>query len=166
MFANQTKLHLLAGKICAGKSTLAATLGRLPQTLVVSEDRWLSGLYGEEMTNIRDYVRYSSRLRTVLEPHLVSLLQSGLSVVLDFPANTVANRAWMRGIIDQADCLHTLHFLDVDDDICKARLRERNAGGEHEFAATDAQFDEISSHFEAPTAAERFNIVTVGKEAL
>lgn len=164
MSANQAILHLLAGKICAGKSTLAASLGRLPQTIVVSEDRWLAGLYGEEMTSVRDYVRCSARLRAVLEPHLVSLLKSGLSVVLDFPANTVANRAWMRGIIEKTDCSHTLHFLDVPDDVCKARLHERNAGGEHAFAATDEQFDEISGYFEAPASGEGFNIVTHGGE--
>jgi len=162
MSANKAVLHLLAGKICAGKSSLAAELGRQPQTVIISEDRWLAGLYREEMATIRDYVRCSARLRSVMEPHLVDLLRSGVSIVLDFPANTVANRAWMRGIIEASGCAHMLHYLDVPDDVCKARLRQRNAAGAHEFAATDAQFDRISAHFEAPAECEGFKIVRHG----
>lgn len=159
MSANKAVLHLLAGKICAGKSSLAAELGRHPETVIISEDRWLAGLYRDEMTTIRDYVCCSARLRTVMEPHLVDLLRAGVSIVLDFPANTVTNRTWMRGIIEAAGCSHTLHYLDVPDAVCKARLRERNAGGGHEFTATDEQFDQISGHFEAPVESEGFNIV-------
>jgi hypothetical protein len=46
-------------------------------------------------------------------------LREGLSVVLDFPANTVKWRSWMRSLIDQAHVAHELHFLDVSDAICK-----------------------------------------------
>lgn len=159
MSENKSVLHLLAGKICAGKSSLAIRLGRLPRTIIVSEDQWLSGLYKEQMNTVSDYVRYSARLSAVLEPHLVLLLKSGLSVVLDFPANTLANRAWMRGIFEKAECSHRLHYLNISDDVCKARLQVRNASGAHEFAATDEQFSLITSHFVAPATEEGFNIV-------
>lgn len=156
----QATLHLLAGKICAGKSSLAEELGRLPRTVIISEDKWLAGLFGDDMTTLRDYVRCSARLRSVMKPHLIGLLRTGVSVVLDFPANTVSNRAWMRAIINEAQCQHALHFLDVPDEVCKARLRQRNAAGAHEFAASDEQFDQVSSYFEAPADSERFNVVT------
>jgi predicted kinase len=87
------------------------------------------------------------------------LLKAGMSVVLDYPANTLANRAWMKGIAEEAGVAHQLHYLDVPDDICRARLRARNAEGEHEFAATDAQFDLITSYFVPPTEAEGFILV-------
>jgi hypothetical protein len=32
---------------------------------------------------------------------------------------------------------HRLYFLDVPDEVCMARLRQRNAGGTHDFAAND-----------------------------
>ena len=104
MTKNTATLHLLAGKIAAGKSTLAADLGRAPNTVVVSEDEWLSALFGDEMRALADYVRFSSRLRTALEPHLIDLLSSGVSVVLDFAANTPDTRAWMRELFTRA-CL-------------------------------------------------------------
>ncbi|MCR9137371.1 MAG: ATP-binding protein [Alphaproteobacteria bacterium] len=162
---DQATLHLLAGKICAGKSSLAEELGRDPGTVLIGEDQWLASLFGDEMSTLGDYVRYSARLRTAMKPHLVALLRTGVSIVLDYPANTRSSRAWMRAIIDEAACRHALHFLDVPDEVCKARLRKRNAAGTHEFAATDEQFDKVSSHFEAPADSEGFNIVRHGGDA-
>jgi predicted kinase len=159
MSAKEATLHMLCGKIAAGKSTLTAELGRRPRTIVVSEDQWLAALYPGEMASVADYVRCSGRLRNAIEPHLVALLQAGLSVVLDFPANTVANRAWMRGVFERAGSAHQLHYLDVPDDVCKARLLARNASGAHLFAATDEQFELITSRFVAPAPDEGFSIV-------
>ena len=156
---NEPTLHLLCGKIAAGKSTLAKALASFPRTLLISEDQWLSRLYPDEMATVSDYVRCLARLRATMGPHIGALLQAGVSVVLDFPANTLANRAWMRSIFDAAGTAHLLHYLDVPDDVCKARLRARNASGEHAFAATDEQFDFITSHFIAPKPEEGFNIV-------
>jgi predicted kinase len=158
-------LHLLCGKIAAGKSSLAARLAAAPLTVIVSEDKWMFPLFGGEMKSVEDYVHYSARLRAAMAPHLVALLKAGMSVVLDYPANTRANRAWMRSIFEEAGAAHQLHWLDVPDEVCRARLHARNAGGAHEFAATDAQFDLISSYFVPPSAEEGFEIVVHRPEA-
>jgi predicted kinase len=152
-------LHMVCGKIAAGKSTLAAELGRSPSTIVISEDAWLRRLFGPEMKEVADYVRCSQRLRDAMGPHVEALLRLGLSVVLDFPANTLAARAWMRTLFEAADADHCLHVLDVPDAVCKHRLRARNAAGAHDFAASDAQFDLITSYFVPPSRAEGFKLV-------
>jgi len=159
MSRNEATLHLLCGKIAAGKSTLSAELAQRPATVVISEDHWLSRLYRDEMKSVSDYLRCSARLREAMRSHLVALLQAGVSIVLDFPANTPGQRAWMRTIFEQAQSAHQLHFLDVPDAICKARLRARNASGDHDFAATDEEFEQITSYFVAPTPEEGFNLV-------
>ena len=152
-------LHLLCGKIAAGKSSLAAQLGAAPLTMIVSEDQWLFHLFGAEMATVEDYVRCAAKLRKAMAPHVVDLLKAGMSVVLDYPANTLANRAWMKGIAEEAGVPHQLHWLDVPDEVCKARMRARNEAGAHEFAVSDAQFDLITSHFVPPTADEGLEIV-------
>lgn len=156
---NPPTLHLLCGKIAAGKSTLSARLMETPNTILVSEDSWLAALYGEQMQSVADYVACSGKLKNALTPHLVSLLRNGLSVVLDFPANTLANRQWMKTLIDQAGVDNRLHYLDVPDDVCRERLRARNSSGTHDFAATDAQFDLITRYFVAPDESEGFTII-------
>ena len=157
--SEQPTLHLLCGKIASGKSTLSAKLGSSPGTVIVREDLWLAALFAEEMHSISDYVQYSSRLRSAMKPHLVSLLKAGLSVVLDFPANTQTNREWMMSIIKESGASNKLHYLNVSDDVCKSRLRVRNAEGGHEFSATDQQFEIITRYFSEPTADEGFDIV-------
>jgi predicted kinase len=155
---------MICGKAAAGKSTLAARLADAPGTILISEDAWTSRLFKQEMQTIADYARYSRRLRDAMGPHIQALLRAGLSVVLDFPANTPANRQWMRGLFEGAGAAHRLHFLDVTNDVCRQRLHRRNASGAHEFTVSDAEFDEITSYFVAPTAAEGFE-TTVYRDA-
>jgi hypothetical protein len=91
-------LHLICGRIAAGKSTLATTLGHRQATVMIREDDWLSGLYGEQMSSIQDYMRCTALLRSVVGPHVAALLNAGLSVVLDFQANTLEARSWMAAL--------------------------------------------------------------------
>ncbi len=157
-------LHMLCGKAAAGKSTLARRLADAPATVLISEDAWLARLYKPEMQTVEDYIRYSRQLREVMGRHVEGLLKAGLSVVLDFPANTVANRQWMRGIFEGAGAAHRLHFLDAPDTVCKERLRQRNAAGTHEYAVSEAEFDAITAYFVPPSAVEGFQ-TTVYREA-
>ncbi len=152
-------LHLICGKIAAGKSTLAQQLAAAPATLLISEDHWASHLFRDELKTLDDYRIYSARLRAAMGPHVIALLKAGLSVVLDFPANTVESRLWMRAIADEAGCAGVLHVLDPPDAVCLARLRARNAGGEHPFQTSDADFALFSRYFVRPTADEGFQIV-------
>lgn len=155
---NGPTLHILCGKIASGKSTLAATLTQTPGSVVLSEDSWLALLFKESMQSVEDYVHYSAVLKRAIKPHVIALLQAGVNVILDFPANTVASRQWMMSMIQESGAQHLLHYLVVSDEICKARLRQRNAAGNHDFAATDAQFELITRYFVPPADEEGFNV--------
>ncbi len=152
-------LHMMCGKIAAGKSTLAAQLAQMDSTVLIAEDDWLGALFSDQMTSPKDYMRCSTKLQTVMAPHIASLLRAGVSVILDFPANTVAQRAWMRGILEATGAQDQMHLLTPPDDVCLARLRARNAKGDHPFAVTDEQFHQFSNHFVAPSEEEGFTIV-------
>ena len=93
-------------------------------------------------------------------PHICVLLSKGISVVLDFPANTKEQRAWFREILTRADVQHELHFIDVPDALCKRQLKDRSkdlpVGTRW---TTDAEFEAITAYFQPPSEDERFNIV-------
>src|SRR5215467_8447737 len=154
-----TTLYLLCGKIAAGKSTLARQLAARPATLLITMDDWMSVLYPTENRTIEDFARLSARLREAMGPHVVAILRRDLSVVLDFPANTVNWRTWMRSIISMANVAHELHVLNLPDSICKARLRQRNRSGEHQYQVDEATYDLFMSYFVLPTADEGFNVI-------
>ena len=154
-------LHLVCGKIAAGKSTLCARLAAAPRTVLIEQDRWLKCLFGDEMKEVADYLRVVPKLCAAMGPHVIDLLKANVDVVLDFPANTQKMRAWMKDLADAAGAAHVLHLVDVPDELCRERLRRRNAEGAHDFAASDAQFDEISSYFQPPAAEEGLNVAVV-----
>ncbi|MFM0073948.1 ATP-binding protein [Paraburkholderia sediminicola] len=94
-----------------------------------------------------------------LADHIQSLLSAGASVVLDFPFNSTDTRAWGQSLFRTAGCDHRLHYLDVSDEICRARLRTRNASGEHPFQTSEAQYELITRHFVPPAPSEGFEIL-------
>lgn len=152
-------LHLLCGKIASGKSTLAVKLAEPAGTVLVAEDDWLANLYFAEMATPKDYVRCASNLRNLMGPHIVSLLNAGVSVVLDFQGNTIESRKWMRSILDQTNADHQVHVLSPPDEVCLARLLARNASGAHPFKVTEEQFHQVTAYFVPPTPDEGFNLI-------
>lgn len=152
-------LHLLCGKIASGKSTLARSLSLEHSAIMISEDHWLAGLYPGQISSVADYVRHARQIREVLGPLVIDILKAGAHVILDFPANTPQDRKWLSHLADVAGARHCVHYLEVEDALCRERLRARNALGEHDFAASDAEFDLITSYFRAPEPAEGLEVV-------
>ena len=156
-----TTLHFFSGKMAAGKSTLAKQLAKENNAILLIEDEWLKELYQEEIQTIPDYIKYSARLKTVMKKHVSSLLSNGISVVMDFPANTKNQRNWFLNIIEETKVEHTLHFVDKSDEVCKKQLRQRSENLPAGSAFTsEKEFDMITKYFQAPKSDENFNIQT------
>jgi predicted kinase len=154
------KLLFLCGKMAAGKSTLARALAEREDAVLLVEDEFLDRLFPGEIRDISDYVRCSVRIRTALAPHIGELISKGMSVVLDFAANTRRQRTWCRQLVAATNADHELHFIDAPDEVCKRQLRERSKHLPEGTAwTTDAEFDTITAFFEPPSADEHFNIV-------
>lgn len=124
------------------------------------QDDFFSALYPDEIRCIQDFVRCSARVRDALSPHVRDLLSRDVSVVLDFPGITRAQRRWFRELFEGADVPHELHFIDAPDDLCKRQLRQRSGALPTGSSwTTDAEFDAITAHFEAPSEDEGFTVV-------
>jgi predicted kinase len=146
--------------MAAGKSTLARELAERERALLLVQDDWLATLYPGEITGIPEFVQRYSRLQNALTPHICALLSQGISVVLDFAAATKSQRAWFRGLIERAQVVHELHFIDASDALCKRQLRERSAGLPAGTPWTsEADFEAITAYFQAPSDDEQFNVV-------
>ncbi len=152
------QLHFFCGKIGSGKSTLASKIADDSGAILINEDSWTSTLWPNELQSLEDYREKSARLKKMLWPLLSQILKTGTSLVLDFPANTVSQRRMLKALMDMASVTHTLHLLDTPDEICKARLKARNASNQHEYQVTDEQFEQFSSFFTRPSPEEAFNI--------
>jgi len=157
--SKQPELHLFCGKMASGKSTLALELSKRLNAVLIIEDHWLKNLYPEEVKDILSYVKYSTRLNKVITKHVINILATGASVVLDFPANTIHQRNLLKVIIKDNYVNHTLHYLNLSDEVCKKQLKERSKSLQEGTAfTTEAEFNEITKYFQEPTESEGFNI--------
>ena len=148
------------------------SLELMPPACSRRRGRWLRPQFGDQLKDLGeqhprngdlghlkgDIAAVADELRATMGPHVVDILKFGLSVVLDFPANTVSYRGWMRSMITKANVIHELHYLDVPDTICKQRLRERNAGGKRPFELSESDYNLFTSYFVPPDIEEGFNV--------
>lgn len=152
-------LHFFCGKMAAGKSTKAADIASSHNAILLSEDEWLSQIYPEEIHVFEDYIRYSARLKPLLKVHVQNLLMAGLSVVMDFPGNTRAQRAWFKEIFSEHDLPHLLHYVKASDALCINQLKKRSDNlPEGTAFTTEEEFHVVNSYFQPPSEEESFNI--------
>ncbi|MBS0040907.1 ATP-binding protein [Shewanella sp. M16] len=149
-------LIFFCGKMGSGKSTLSRQLAEAENGILISEDAWLAALYPDEIKDFDTYLSYSARLKPLLKKHVQELLCSGVSVVMDFPANTINQRLWFRSIF--TDCAaHKLIYLNHSDALCLSQLdKRRQSHPERAMFDTEAMFWHVSGYFQPPTLDEGF----------
>ena len=154
-------LHFICGKAGAGKTTLARELGRTLAAVVICEDEWISTL-GFEIRSLEDFLKASSKFRSLIGPLASELLRLGVSIVFDFAGNTVPGRQWARTIFEAANAEHVLHVIEVTDFECLANIHRRNdekPAGVYWGHVTDEIFHAVTAFFVPPQAEEGFRIL-------
>ncbi len=155
-------LHFIYGLPGAGKTRLGRALAEHHRGVFLCEDEWLLSL-GGTITTVAEYRAASQRVRAVMGPLATRMLEVGVPVVLDFAANTVRDRAWVRGLVEAAGAEHVLHVLDVPVDECRRRLHQRNAEqppGLYFGHVADELFDAIVPHIVPPAPEEGFRVIS------
>ena len=154
------KLYFMCGKMAAGKTTLARQIAEREGAILIVQDELLATLYPDASVDIPEFVDRSLRLKAALAPHICALLSRGISIVLDFPANTPRQRGWFRGLFEQAQVGHELHFVDAPDALCKQRLKDRSSHLPVDAPwTTEAEFEAVTAYFRKPAPEEDFNVV-------
>lgn len=163
---NVGTLVLLAGKMGAGKSTRAQQLAHARSALLISEDAWLAALYPGQIATFDDYRRCAALLKPLLKAHVADILRAGVDVVMDFPANTVRQRAWFKEVIAEANAPHELIYLKVSDALCLEQIAQRRVEQPERAAFdTEAMFRHTSAFFQAPDPSEGFTIRVEARDA-
>ncbi|MGV2830747.1 AAA family ATPase [Myxosarcina sp. GI1(2024)] len=163
--SKQGTLIFFCGKMGSGKSTKAIELANEYDAILLSEDEWLSAVYPEEIKVFNDYLKYSSRLKPLLKNHIQNLLNSGISVIMDFPGNTRNQRAWFKEVFSEYEIPHKLYYLEVSDELCLKQIEQRKKiNPSRADFDTEEVFHQVNSYFQPPTEEEDFNIQIVKRE--
>ena len=158
-------VYFFSGKMGAGKTTYAKKLAKDKNALYLSEDDWLSALYPDEINNFNDYISYSLRLKPMIKDHIIKLLNLGVSIVMDFPGNTVKQRKWLLSIANDANVDHELLYLKASDETCLKHLekRRKELKNRNQFDTKEV-FKAVTKYFEEPKQTEGLKIVVISRQ--
>ena len=149
----------------SGKSTLSREIASTEDTVLISEDEWLKTIYPTEIMNFEDYLKYSSRLKLIIKPHVQNILHSGISVVMDFPGNTEKQRVWFKEIFAEHGFPHKLMYIEASDSLCIKQIKKRvKTNPERAQFDTENIFHQVTSYFQPPFEYERFTIKIVRRK--
>jgi len=159
-------VHLICGSTGAGKTTYAAALAGRVRGVLFSIDQWMATLYLPDRPDpmsldwaIERTARCELQIWTVVD----QLVARGLDVILDvgLSRREHRDRFRQRALEIGAEC--KLHYLDVDLETRRARVRERNVtrAGSYSLEVTDAMFDWMEQWFEAPSDDELYEAMIV-----
>lgn len=157
---NKGKLFFFCGKMGAGKSTKSKLVASENCAALISEDEWLAAHYPDQIKTFDDYIKYSGLIKPFVKKHIQDLLNLGLDVVMDFPANTVKQRAWFSSLCEEIGCDHELWYLNTSDEQCLRQIGQRRIEQpERARFDTEEVFHHVTQFFEPPTPNEKINIV-------
>lgn len=163
--AEKGTLIFFCGKMGSGKSTKSQEIATEMGAILLSEDEWLSAIYPDEINDFSDYIKYSSRLKNLLKDHVKTILNAGLSVVMDFPGNTAKQREWFKEIYSEDNIPHTLVYLEASDHLCLQQIMQRRKSHpERANFDTEEVFHQVNRYFEPPAKNEGFNIDVISNE--
>ncbi|WP_231878795.1 ATP-binding protein [Oleiphilus sp. HI0125] len=105
-------------KMGAGNSTKAREIAHKSNAVLLSEDEWLASLCPNKISSLNDYIEYSNLLKSQLKKLVQTILSTGINVVMNFPANTLSQRARFRSIFAVIDAPHNLIYVDLSNAEC------------------------------------------------
>jgi len=159
---NTGTLTFFCGKMGAGKSTKSRDMALQNNAVLLSEDEWLASLFPNKISSLADYIEYSNQLKPQIKTLVQSILQTGTHVVMDFPANTLSQRAWFKSIFTEIEAQHNLIFIDLNNEACLRQIEKRRIQ-QPDRANTDTleMFEQVTQYFVDPKPEEGFNITVI-----
>ncbi len=160
-----SKIIFFTGKMGAGKTTLAKEMSNNKSSFYLSEDDILSSLFPNEIQSLDDYVEYSKKIKPLVKNLVYDLLAKGLTVVMDFPGNTVRQRTWFKELLSFCNVDHELIYIKATNELCLTQIKKRRNEHpkRHQFD-TKELFQKVTSYFQEPHKDEGFHIRVIERK--
>ena len=118
------KVYMMCGKICSGKSTHAEELRKEHKAVLLSVDEITLALFGQDAGEKHD--EYVEKAEAYLYRKSLEIIESGISVILDWGFWTKEERAYAKQFYGSRNIPCELHYIDVSDQEWHRRLEKRN----------------------------------------
>lgn len=151
-----SKVILICGKICCGKTTYAQKLCTENNAVLLSIDEITLALFGRDAGENHD--TYVEQTEKYLFEKSIEIIKSGINVVLDWGFWTKEERDYAKEFYKSKNIECEFHYIDISDETWKERLRKRNsaivAEETNAYYVDESFAEKCASIFEVPNAAE------------
>ncbi len=152
-----SKVMLICGKICSGKSYYAKQLKKQENAVILSTDEATYDLINNEQGEF--YNVFAERLNCYLRKKAVEIVNAGADVILDWGFWTTQNRIEISDFFKSNNVEYKWHYIDVNEDKWKKQVEERNlrikeGNGGSDFYLDEGLKSKLLSLFEEPSKEE------------
>ena len=120
-----SKVYLICGKICSGKTTYAKKLCEDNNALLLSVDEIMISLF-DQCCGPKLHMEYDRRIKAFLFDKSSEVLKTGIDVVLDWGFWTKEERNSAKEFYKSRNIDCELHYIGVSDKIWEQQLNKRN----------------------------------------
>ncbi len=152
-----SKIYLICGKICSGKTYYAKQLKEKYNAVILSTDEATFALINNEQGEF--YNVFAARVNNYLKKKAAEIALAGANVILDWGFWTKKDRAGISAYFSKRNIPFEWHYIDIDDEIWQRNIAERNAkvkagNGGSDFYVDEGLLNKVNTIFEVPEQSE------------
>jgi len=152
-----SKIILICGKICSGKTYYANKIKEKENAVILSTDEVTYDLINNEQGEFYD--EFCIKVNKYLKKKAVELVKVGCNVILDWGFWTFEERKEISEFYKSNGIIYEWHYIDVIDEQWKRNIEERNKRIEEcsdisDFYVDEGLLQKIISKFEEPSKEE------------
>lgn len=151
-----SKVILICGKICSGKSYYANILKEKENAVILSTDEVTYDLTNNKQGE--EYDEFATRVNNYLKKKALEIVKAGCNVILDWGFWTEASRREITQYFKSNNVDVNWHYICVDNNTWNINIKERNervllGQGKEAFYVDEGLINKLNSKFEPPLEA-------------
>jgi predicted kinase len=158
-------VHLICGATGAGKTSYAMSLAVRVRGVRFTLDEWMALLFlpdRPEPPTLAWAVERTARCEAQIWSLASEILARRLDIVLDIGFSRREHRDEARTRAARMGAEVKLHYLDVEHETRRDRIKQRNSTNSGAYQLTDAMFEWMERAFEVPTDDELVDAMILG----
>ena len=152
-----SKIYLICGKICSGKTYYAKHLKETHNAVILSTDEATFALINNEQGEF--YNVFAARVNNYLKKKAAEIALAGANVILDWGFWTKKDRTDISAYFSERNIPFEWHYIDIDDETRQRNIAERNdkvksGNGGSDFYVDEGLLNKVNTIFEVPEQSE------------
>ena len=120
-----SKVYLICGKICCGKTTYSKKLCQENNAILLSVDEIMLSLF-DQCCGEKLHQEYERRIKDYLFTKSLEIIEKGFDVVLDWGFWTMEERESVKEFYKSRTIDCELHYIEISDETWEQQLNKRN----------------------------------------